>query len=155
MKSEFRSQSVVSNFLDVVGDKWSLIIIRDLFLQRNTFSQLLKGSGENISTNILTDRLKKLKKYDIINHVKDRNDKKVKHYYLTDKGVELRNVIFEMALWSAQHLNQKDEHSQIFIQKTKKTPKEQMIMEGKLSYVNKREALLNYHNAIETHEIDF
>lgn len=46
MKNPIRTNSSVSSFLDIVGDKWSLIIIRDIFLQRTTFSQLLKSSGE-------------------------------------------------------------------------------------------------------------
>ena len=46
--------------LDILGDKWSLIIVRDLFRNKNTFSQFLKESSEGIASNILIDRLKKL-----------------------------------------------------------------------------------------------
>lgn len=62
MPIQFRSSSTVSNFLDLFGDKWSLLVVRDLFLYRDTFSQLIQEGEERILTNILTDRLKKLKK---------------------------------------------------------------------------------------------
>ena len=72
MKNPIRTNSSVSSFLDIAGDKWSLIIIRDLFLQRTTFSLLLESSGEKISTNILTERLKKLISHNIIDFIKVR-----------------------------------------------------------------------------------
>lgn len=53
-----RSTCPVTNLLDLIGDKWSILIIRDLFIGRNTFSKMLQ-SPEGISTNILVDRLKK------------------------------------------------------------------------------------------------
>ena len=52
--------------LDILGDKWSLIIVRDLFRNKNTFSQFLKESSEGIASNILIDRLKKLIELNII-----------------------------------------------------------------------------------------
>ena len=56
----YRSGCPISNLVDLVGDKWSLLIIRDFFLDRNTFKQFME-SPEAIATNILTDRLKSLK----------------------------------------------------------------------------------------------
>ena len=58
---EFRSHCPISSALDIFGDKWSLVIIRDLFIGINTYSDFLK-SPEKISTNILVDRIKKLRK---------------------------------------------------------------------------------------------
>ena len=52
--------------LDILGDKWSLIIVRDLFRNKNTFSQFLKESSEGIASNILIDRLKKLIELNIL-----------------------------------------------------------------------------------------
>ena len=72
MSEKYRSNCPMANLLDIVGDKWSLIIIRDLFLNRDTFSKLLKSGEEQISTNILTNRLKHLKKNNIIDFVKDK-----------------------------------------------------------------------------------
>ena len=65
MKLNFRSTCPVSNVLDIFGDKWSLLIIRDLLIGRNTFSDLLEAP-EKIATNILVDRLKRLVSFGII-----------------------------------------------------------------------------------------
>ena len=102
--SEFRSSCTLSSALDLVGDRWSLLIIRDLFLNRNTYSAILK-SPEKISTNVLVDRIKKLRSNGIIDFVKDKNDKKIKYYYLTDSGVDFYRVITEFSLWTKKHLN--------------------------------------------------
>ena len=99
----FRSTCPISNLLDIVGDKWSILIIRDLFIGRNTFSEILK-SPEKISTNILVDRLKKLVNIGLIDFSRDPNDKKIKIYRLTSKGIDLYPVLVEMALWSRKNL---------------------------------------------------
>ena len=91
--------------LNFLGDKWSLIIIRDLFRNRNTFSQFLKESAEGIATNILVDRLKKLTSYDIIGFRRNSKDKKVKEYYLTDRGVELYPILYELQLWTIKNVD--------------------------------------------------
>tara|TARA_B110000090_G_scaffold95252_1_gene107405 strand:+ start:98 stop:547 length:450 start_codon:yes stop_codon:yes gene_type:complete len=91
--------------LNFLGDKWSLIIIRDLFRNRNTFSQFLKESAEGIATNILVDRLKKLTSWDIIGFRRNSKDKKVKEYYLTDRGVELYPILYELQLWTIKNVD--------------------------------------------------
>ena len=91
--------------LNFLGDKWSLIIIRDLFRNRNTFSQFLKESAEGIATNILVDRLKKLTSNDIIGYRRNSNDKKIKEYYLTDRGVELYPILYELQLWTIRNVD--------------------------------------------------
>lgn len=91
--------------LNFLGDKWSLIIIRDLFRNRNTFSQFLKESAEGIATNILVDRLKKLTSNDIIGYRRNSNDKKIKEYYLTDRGVELYPILYELQLWTIKNVD--------------------------------------------------
>ena len=98
MTEKFRSKCPMTNLLDLIGDKWSLIVIRDLFLYRNTFSQMINKGDEKISTNILSDRLKKLKENGFIGFINDKNDHKVKHYYLTDKGLDLNAVLYEMTI---------------------------------------------------------
>ena len=60
----------MSTVLDLMGDRWSLLIVRDLFMQRTTFSDFL-AAPEKISSNILTDRLQKLKGYQIIDYTLD------------------------------------------------------------------------------------
>ena len=63
--------------LDLLGDSWSLIIVRDLFRNKNTFSQFLNDSAEHIASNILVDRLKKLTSLEIINFERNKKDKKI------------------------------------------------------------------------------
>ena len=99
-----RSTCPVTNLLDLIGDKWSILIIRDLFIGRNTFSKMLQ-SPEGISTNILVDRLKKLVDSGFITFSKDPNDQKIKYYSMTSKGIDLYPVLVEMALWSRKNLN--------------------------------------------------
>lgn len=71
----FRSTCSISNLLDIIGDKWSILIVRDMFIGRNTYSDFL-NAPEKISTNILVDRLKKLTQYGIIEYTKNSEDKK-------------------------------------------------------------------------------
>ncbi len=99
-----RSGCPIANLVDLVGDKWSLLIIRDFFLERNTFKQFI-DSPEKIATNILTDRLKSLLSKGIIDYTYAPNNKKTKYYYLTDMGIDLYPVIFEMAMWSRRNLD--------------------------------------------------
>ena len=91
--------------LDILGDKWSLIIVRDLFRNKNTFSQFLKESSEGIASNILTDRLKKLIELNIIGFERNPEDKKVKKYYLTDRGVDLYSIIYELQDWTIKNVD--------------------------------------------------
>jgi len=103
MELNFRSTCPLSNVLDIFGDKWSLLIIRDLLIGRNTFSDLLEAP-EKIATNILVDRLKRLVSFGIIDFKRKPSDKKVKIYHLTSKGQELYPILVEMTLWSRKNL---------------------------------------------------
>ncbi len=98
-----RSGCPVSTSLEIIGDSWTLLIIRDLFLERNTFKNFI-NSPEKISSNVLTDRLKKLIKNDIISYFIDPRDKKIKKYYLTDAGIALFPMIYNLSMWSKIHL---------------------------------------------------
>ena len=98
-----RSGCPVSTSLEIIGDSWTLLIIRDLFLERNTFKNFI-NSPEKISSNVLTDRLKKLIKNDIISYFIDPRDKKIKKYYLTDAGIALFPMIYNLSMWSKNHL---------------------------------------------------
>ena len=87
-----------------MGDKWSIIIVRDMFNGKKTFGDFL-GSPERISTSVLTSRLELLKSYEIIDSVPDLKDQKVKRYFLTDKGIDLFPVMYEMFYWSMRNFN--------------------------------------------------
>lgn len=102
--SNNRSNCPVSSVLDLMGDCWSSLIVRDLFMQRTTFSDFL-AAPEKISSNILTDRLQKLKGYQIIDYTLDPKNRKIKKYFLTDMGIDLYPIICEMSYWSKKHLD--------------------------------------------------
>ncbi len=98
-----RSDCPISNALDTVGDKWSLLILRDLmFFDKPSFSDL-QSSDEKIATNILSSRLKSLEQDGLIERQVDQNDKRKKHYLLTTKGKDMLPIILEMMVWSAKY----------------------------------------------------
>ena len=101
-----RSNCPLTSALDIIGDKWSLLIIRDIFLGKKTFTEFL-NSGEKIATNILSNRLELLTKCGLLMVTKMPNDQKTKIYYLTDTGIDLYPVIYEMMRWSERNLKKK------------------------------------------------
>ena len=114
--------------LNFLGDKWSFIIIRDLFRNRNTFSQFLKESAEGIATNILVNRLKKLTSNDIIGFRRNSRDKKIKEYYLTDRGVELYPILYELQLWTIKNVDFNPSENTIKWKKFTETSSEQEVV---------------------------
>ena len=100
---EFRSQCPVSTALDIFGDKWSLLILRDLiFKDKSSFGEFL-GTDEKIATNILADRLATLEASGIITkHDHPENRAKVL-YKLTEKGIDLIPVLVEIIIWSENY----------------------------------------------------
>lgn len=99
-RHESRSICALANGLEIVGDRWTLLIIRDLmFTNRNEFGHLLQ-SGEGISTNILTERLERLQQYHILEKLPHPTHGKKFVYRLTDRGLGLLPVLLEMVLWA-------------------------------------------------------
>jgi DNA-binding HxlR family transcriptional regulator len=89
--------------LDLVGDKWTLLVVRDLLRGRHTFKELLTG-GEGIPTNILADRLKKMEEAELV-EATPYQDKPVRwRYELTAKGRELSDVLGAVARWGKKHI---------------------------------------------------
>lgn len=98
-----RSDCPIANVLDYIGDKWSLLILRDIsFYNKRTYSDL-QSSKEHIATNILADRLTKLESFGIIYKLPHPLDKRKKLFYLTEKGFDLIPVLLEMIIWSKKH----------------------------------------------------
>jgi DNA-binding HxlR family transcriptional regulator len=98
-----RSGCPLNASVEVLGDRWSLLIIRDMMLRGfRTFKEFL-GSYERIATNILTDRLRKLEEHEIIRPYPDPADGRRLIYRLTEKGIDLAPVLTEMVLWAAAH----------------------------------------------------
>ena len=101
---KFRSNCPISSALDIIGDKWSLIIVRDIFHGKKSYGEFL-ASPENISTSVLASRLQLLERADLIKHRLSLSDKKVKFYYLTDRGIDLYPILYEMSYWSKRNLD--------------------------------------------------
>ena len=99
-----RSSCPVSTCLEIIGDNWSLVLIRDLFLERTTFTEFM-NSPERISSNILTDRINKLTKYNLVEYRVHPNNRKIKQYYLTQAGIDLYPIIYDLIVWSIDHLD--------------------------------------------------
>lgn len=102
---EFRSACPISTALDIFGDKWSLLIIRDLmFNEKKTYGEFLT-SEEGIATNILADRLGMLESTGIISRHRHPDSKAKLLYKLTAKGIDLVPVLIEIITWSEKHHN--------------------------------------------------
>lgn len=100
-----RSDCPVSCSLDVWGDKWSLLIVRDLmFAKQCTYGDFLK-SGEKIATNILASRLLTLEENGIISKSEHPDSKAKVLYKLTDKGIDLLPILIEINLWAEKYFN--------------------------------------------------
>lgn len=100
-RNKRRSDCPLSVSLEIVGDRWSLLVMRDiLFKGRRTFQEFLDG-GEEMATNILADRLKQLQFHGIIACTPDPNDGRRNFYAPTAKGIALAPVLIEMIIWAA------------------------------------------------------
>ena len=98
-----RSHCPVSRALEAVGDRWSLLILRDMVLREKDRYHEFLNSEEGISTNILADRLARLEKQGLISKTADPEDKRQFLYTPTQKGLDLLPVVFEMARWSLKY----------------------------------------------------
>jgi DNA-binding HxlR family transcriptional regulator len=98
-----RSGCPLNASVEMLGDRWSLLILRDMMLRGfSTFKEFLT-SYEGIATNILSDRLKRLLSHGIITTQEDSSDGRKLIYVLTPKGLDLAPVLTEMVLWAAKH----------------------------------------------------
>jgi DNA-binding HxlR family transcriptional regulator len=103
LQSKHRSGCPVSISLEVFGDRWSLLVIRDLMVRGFRTFKDFRESGEGISTNILADRLRRLKTCGIISAQKEQADGRKVNYRLTEKGIDLAPVLLELLIWGARH----------------------------------------------------
>lgn len=102
----WRSGCPISSALDVLGDRWSLLIIRDLLVfGTRTYSEF-RESPEGIATNILAARLKLLAGVDLIERVDPERAARENAYQLTERGAALRPTLNEFFSWSQQHLGE-------------------------------------------------
>ena len=118
-----RSGCPLNASVEMLGDRWSLLILRDMMLGGyRTFNEFLH-SDEKIATNILTDRLRRLESYGIVETERDPTDGRKMIYALTPKGIDLAPVLTEMVLWAARH----EETANQALVRQMRTGKDQLI----------------------------
>jgi len=104
MELGFRCDCPITSALDLLGDKWILVIVKQMLLEgKQTFKDFTE-SEEAIATNILSSKLKLLEALGIITKSKLPNNKKVNLYQLTERGLALAPIIVELAIWSDENL---------------------------------------------------
>jgi DNA-binding HxlR family transcriptional regulator len=129
-----RSGCPLNASVEMLGDRWSLLIIRDMMVRGyRTYKEFLE-SGEGIATNILADRLRKLQAHGIITTERDPSDGRRLIYLLTDKGIDLAPVLTEMVLWAAGHENTGNQALVRLMQKDK----EQFLAAARQRWAKKR-----------------
>jgi DNA-binding HxlR family transcriptional regulator len=103
IKDEHRSGCPIASTLDVVGDKWSMVILRDLLTGKRKFGEFLR-SPERITTNVLTDRLTRMEANGLIERRAYSERPPRFEYLLTDKGAGLLPALQEISRWANQHI---------------------------------------------------
>jgi DNA-binding HxlR family transcriptional regulator len=104
MTQKFRCNCPITSALDILGDKWMLVIVKQMLMEGKESFKDFTESEEAIATNILSAKLKLLAEVGIITKNKLPNNKKTNLYLLTDKGLALTPVIVELATWSDNYL---------------------------------------------------
>ncbi len=111
MVPKFRCNCVITSALDVLGDRWMLVIVKQMLIEgKETFKDFTE-SEEAIATNILSTKLKLLEEFGIIIKTKRPNNKKTNLYLLTEKGLALTPILVELGTWSDSYL--RDVHPNI------------------------------------------
>ncbi len=103
MDPKRRSYCPLSVALELFGDRWSLLIVRDLMFKGRTTFKEFQEAEEGIATNILTDRLQRLEANGIVVKQRDLSDARKVIYRLTEKGIDLAPVLVEMIVWGASN----------------------------------------------------
>ena len=103
LPKQHRSGCPVNISLEVFGDRWSLLLVRDLMVRGFRRFSDFEQSGEGIATNILADRLRRLRRSGIVEAEPDPEDRRRTNYRLTEKGIDLAPVLLDLLIWGAQH----------------------------------------------------
>ena len=102
-KSRHRSGCPVSISLELLGDRWTLLLVRDMMVRGYRTFREFQRSGEGIATNILADRLQKLEAGGVVQREPAVEDGRSTHYRLTAKGIALAPVLLELLIWGGHH----------------------------------------------------
>lgn len=132
MVKKFRSSCLIASTLDLIGDKWSLLIIRDMLMYKKKTFKELYASDEGVATNLLSSRLKLLESLNVITKRKLPENKKENIYLLTEKGMALAPIIMEIVIWSDKYV--REYHPGLNIYETKGIDKIQVIERFKNEY---------------------
>jgi DNA-binding HxlR family transcriptional regulator len=97
-----RSGCPVSISLELLGDRWSLLIVRDLMVRGYRTFKEFQESGEGIASNVLTDRLRRLQEVGIVESEAAEDARRV-HYRLTERGIDLAPLLLDLLIWGARH----------------------------------------------------
>lgn len=103
MKTE-RSKCPLVKSLDIFGDRWTLVILRDIIFSKKTQYRQFLRSPEKIATNILANRLSRLVEHGILVKQENLDDKKVSDFYLTTKGMELIPIVVDIFTWGLHNI---------------------------------------------------
>jgi len=146
VEKTFRCKCPITSALDIMGDKWTLVVVKQmLFENKSTFKDFIE-SQEAIATNILSARLKMLESFEIINKDSLPSNKKTKVYTLTEKGLSFTPVLIELMLWSKENIQEFHPNLNIhsesdFIKKNKEKAYKNIIK----TYNNFKDSLFKPH----------
>ena len=140
MEYKFRCECPITSALDILGDKWILVIIKLMLIQdKKTFKDFTE-SDESIATNILSSKLKYLEECGIITKSQLPDNKKTNLYLLTEKGLALTPIIVELSVWSDENLR---EHNKIM----KESPEIAIMKSDKAAFIKMKQE--NYRSKTE------
>jgi DNA-binding HxlR family transcriptional regulator len=100
---QFRSICPVSTSLDIIGDKWTLLILRDMIWGHKTLFNEFQQSPESMPSKMLANRLKKLEELGFVSKTKGNLNKKSVYYLLEKRGIDTFPIMVEMAVFSSKH----------------------------------------------------
>jgi len=132
MEYKFRSECPITSALDILGDKWILVIIKLMLIQdKKTFKDFIE-SDEAIATNILSSKLKYLEEFGIITKTQLPDNKKTNLYLLTEKGLALTPIIVELSIWS-------DENVRVLNKIMKESPEIEIMKSDKAAFIKMKQ----------------
>jgi DNA-binding HxlR family transcriptional regulator len=134
MMKKFRSSCLIASALDLIGDKWSVLIIRDMLLQQKKTFKEIAASKEGVATNLLSARLKLLESLEVITKRKLPENKKENIYLLTEKGIDLAPLILELVIWSDKYVRAYNTEMNVY--ETQNLNKSQVIKNVQKEYRN-------------------
>ncbi|MEI7831458.1 MAG: helix-turn-helix domain-containing protein [Prolixibacteraceae bacterium] len=132
MEYKFRCECPITSALDILGDKWILVIIKLMLIQdKKTFKDFIE-SDEAIATNILSSKLKYLEEFGIITKTQLPDNKKTNLYLLTEKGLALTPIIVELSIWS-------DENVRVLNKIMKDSPEIEIMKSDKAAFIKMKQ----------------